>query len=224
MWKTSLHFLEPNLSGIGGLHLVPTCERIVADVVLPALREQDPALRLELGHDVRNLLMQEVLDHLEVLGRYSRQLFRNGSSRAILLLARREHGAVISESFSRHFGVQAGDTIPIDTPTGTRSLPIVGVFYDYSTDQGAILMDHELYLRWFHDPVINSMAIYLKPGRDAAAARAAFIRRLGSRYALVVTPNRGLRQRAAARCWTSAATWSIRRCTCSGRWRASTPS
>ena len=37
MWKDSLRFVEPNLSGIGGLHLMPTCERIVADVVLPAL-------------------------------------------------------------------------------------------------------------------------------------------------------------------------------------------
>src|SRR6516162_4220416 len=69
MWKDSLRFVEPNLSGIGGLHLVPTCERILADVVLPILREHDPQLRLELGKDIRELLMQEVLDHLEAVGR-----------------------------------------------------------------------------------------------------------------------------------------------------------
>src|SRR5580704_8430155 len=39
MWKDSLRFVEPNLSGIGGLHLVPTAERIVADVVVPVLNE-----------------------------------------------------------------------------------------------------------------------------------------------------------------------------------------
>ena len=43
MWKDSLRFVEPNLSGIGGLHLVPTCERIVADVVLPVLQRARPA-------------------------------------------------------------------------------------------------------------------------------------------------------------------------------------
>ncbi len=69
MWKDSLKFVEPNLSGIGGLHLIPTCERIVADLALPALRRQDPDLRLELGADVRELLMQEALDHLEAVGR-----------------------------------------------------------------------------------------------------------------------------------------------------------
>jgi hypothetical protein len=74
MWKNSLHFMEPNLSGIGGLHLVPTCERILYDILLPALRRQDPELRLELGHDIRDLLMQEVLDHLEALNRPARNV------------------------------------------------------------------------------------------------------------------------------------------------------
>jgi len=35
MWKNSLHFVEPNLSGVGGLHLIPTCEQLLADIVLP---------------------------------------------------------------------------------------------------------------------------------------------------------------------------------------------
>jgi hypothetical protein len=69
MWKDSLRFVEPNLSGIGGLHLVPTCEQILADVVVPVLQGYDPQLQLRLCPDVRELLMQEVLDHLEAIGR-----------------------------------------------------------------------------------------------------------------------------------------------------------
>ena len=38
MWKDSLRFVEPNMSGIGGLHLVPTAEQIVAEIVLPVLQ------------------------------------------------------------------------------------------------------------------------------------------------------------------------------------------
>lgn len=72
MWKDTLRFVEPNLSGIGGLHLVPTCERIVSEVVLPVLEQEDPELRLELGKDIRGLLMQDVLDHLEAIGRPAR--------------------------------------------------------------------------------------------------------------------------------------------------------
>jgi hypothetical protein len=69
MWKDSLRFVEPNLCGIGGLHLVPTAERVVADVVLPVLEAEDDQLRLSLAQDIRELLMQEVLDHLEAIGR-----------------------------------------------------------------------------------------------------------------------------------------------------------
>ncbi len=68
MWKESFHFVEPNLSGIGGLHMIPTSEQLVADVVLPALLEQDPELQLEIGYDIRELLAQEILDHMAAIG------------------------------------------------------------------------------------------------------------------------------------------------------------
>jgi hypothetical protein len=74
MWKDSLRFVEPNLSCIGGLHLVPTCERIVAEVVLPVLQARDGRLRLDAAKDIRELLMQEVLDHLEAIGRPARHI------------------------------------------------------------------------------------------------------------------------------------------------------
>jgi hypothetical protein len=71
-WKDSLQFLEPNLGGIGGLHMVPTASRILAEVVLPALRARDPHLELESAQDIRALLMQDLLDHLEATGRTGR--------------------------------------------------------------------------------------------------------------------------------------------------------
>jgi hypothetical protein len=74
MWKESLRFLEPNLSGIGGLHLVPAAEQMVAELVLPLLRANDPELQLEVGADIRQLLMQEVLEQLEALRRPARNL------------------------------------------------------------------------------------------------------------------------------------------------------
>ena len=37
MWKNSFHLVEPNLSGIGGLHIVPQSERLVAELVVPVI-------------------------------------------------------------------------------------------------------------------------------------------------------------------------------------------
>ncbi|HEX2572593.1 MAG TPA: hypothetical protein VH877_23800 [Polyangia bacterium] len=73
-WKNTLAFVEPNLGGIGGLHLVPTAERILADLVVPVLRKNDPLLQLEVAQDMRNLLMQEMIDHLQALGRPARTI------------------------------------------------------------------------------------------------------------------------------------------------------
>jgi hypothetical protein len=74
MWKETLHFIEPNLSGIGGLHLIPSSERMLADLMLPVLQAQDSSLHLSLAPDIRELLMQEVQDHLEALGRPGRHV------------------------------------------------------------------------------------------------------------------------------------------------------
>jgi len=68
MWKETLRFVEPNLSGIGGLHMVPTCERLLADIVVPVLREGDAGLDLAVGQDMRELLVRMLLDHAAAIG------------------------------------------------------------------------------------------------------------------------------------------------------------
>lgn len=73
-WKDSLRFLEPNLTGIGGVHLAPTSDRVLADLLVPALRARDPRIRLQLGPDIRELLLQDMMEHLEAIGRPEGQI------------------------------------------------------------------------------------------------------------------------------------------------------
>ena len=73
-WKGTLQFLEPNLTGVGGLHMLPTSERILEQRLGPLLRRADPALRLTLGPDIRDLLAGQMLEHLEALGRPGRRI------------------------------------------------------------------------------------------------------------------------------------------------------
>lgn len=69
MWKDSLRFMEPNLCGVGGLHMGPTCEQLLADLVLPVIQQSDPQLQMEVGQDLREIFIQEVFDHLQAIGR-----------------------------------------------------------------------------------------------------------------------------------------------------------
>ncbi len=73
-WKETLKFLEPNLGGVGGLQLAPVADELICEVVLPRLRARDPGLELSRTVDVRNQLMEYMLEHLEAVGRRGRTL------------------------------------------------------------------------------------------------------------------------------------------------------
>jgi hypothetical protein len=68
-WKDSIKFMEPNLTGIGGLHIAPTSMEVLADLMVPALMAQDPTIRLQLAEDIRELLLQDLMEHLDAIGR-----------------------------------------------------------------------------------------------------------------------------------------------------------
>jgi carboxypeptidase Taq len=66
-WQDSLQFLEPNLSGVGGIHLGPLAETLVMRDVVPTLKQHDPTLAVELPRDQRDLFLQVLLDHARTL-------------------------------------------------------------------------------------------------------------------------------------------------------------
>lgn len=68
MWKESLRFVEPNLMGIGGLHIVPACERLIERIVVPLLLSGDTGLDLAAGKDIRELLTASLLEHMAAIG------------------------------------------------------------------------------------------------------------------------------------------------------------
>lgn len=73
-WKDSIKFMEPNLTGIGGLHIAPTSMEVLADLVVPAMLIQDSTIRLQLAEDIRDLLLQDLMEHLDAIGRPEGQI------------------------------------------------------------------------------------------------------------------------------------------------------
>jgi putative ABC transport system permease protein len=75
-----------------------------------------------------------------------------------------KHGDVIvSESFARRFGSNAGDTITLEGIDGPHDVRIAAVFYDYTTEHGLIMMDRSTYIRIFGDTTIDSLGIFTDP-------------------------------------------------------------
>ncbi len=106
-----------------------------------------------------------------------------------------ENGAVIvSEPFAfrRNLEQDNDPTITLLTDQGTRTFDVVGVFYDYSTDQGKVFMANSVYRDFYNDPFISSLAAYIEPDADLNTVIAS-VRLSLSGYDLQVQANRELR-------------------------------
>lgn len=77
---------------------------------------------------------------------------------------------VVSEPFAFRRGITPENAqITLLTDRGAHTFPIVGVYYDYSTDQGIALMADSVYRRFYDDPFITSIAVFLEPDADLNA-------------------------------------------------------
>ena len=135
-WNKTLQFLEPNMSGIGGLHLIPTASRILAEVVLPVLRTGDPGLELESAQDIRALVMQDLLDHLEASGRTGRTVcFVEPKYAGYGIDEQRELARYVHE----HFGVEVCHADPAELALDGEEVTYEGrvidlVYRDYAVE------------------------------------------------------------------------------------------
>jgi len=140
----------------------------------------------------------------------SRYRFRDADPREAW--ARVRDGAVIvSEPFAFRHGLPPhGAAVALQTDRGVAQFPVAGVYYDYSTEQGTVLMVREVYERYWDDRALSSVAAYVAPGHDPGAVTDAVRRAVGER-ALQVVENRALR-RAALRVFdrTFAVTQALR--------------
>ncbi len=109
---------------------------------------------------------------MNVLEKYGNLVFKTGGTSASLLDGiRGKKAVVISEPLELKERFKAGDYFPMETPSGPVSLFIRAVYFDYSNDQGTLLMDRAVYAKLFQDEGVNGVAVYLKPGLDVESAR-----------------------------------------------------
>ena len=135
----------------------------------------------------------------DVQRRFGRIQFVGGEdARTVLGRALASGGVVVTESFSHHFDQHRGDLLALPSRDGVVPVRIEGVFYDYSVDAGAVLMDRARYAQLFHDDRTESLALYLEPGAPVSEARAAFLELVGPGRLLHVTPQAELRRRVLA--------------------------
>jgi putative ABC transport system permease protein len=102
----------------------------------------------------------------------------------------REDAVIISEPFAYRFGLGAGSTLTLPTDQGLRDFSVAGVFLDYGSEHGRVLMNRVTYDRFWKDDVINSAAAYLAPGVDVEKLRRHLESTIGRMQPLSMRSNR----------------------------------
>lgn len=107
-----------------------------------------------------------------------------------------EAGSVLlSEPLANRLGiVKPGGQIELQTPQGPVVFPVAGIFYDYSSSQGMVLMSLDVYQNLWADTTITAVALRLIPGSDADEVTRALQQDSSQTQALIIRPNRALRE------------------------------
>jgi len=82
---------------------------------------------------------------------------------------------VISEPLARRDRLGIGDTVRLNTPGGSRRLPVSGIYRDYASERGSIALHAPLYRRLYDDASRDSIGLYYA---DAGLDEAALLERL----------------------------------------------
>jgi len=104
--------------------------------------------------------------------------------------------AGISETLMRRTGLGPGDTFDMEVNGQEVELTVAGVYRDYSSDRGVVLMDQRTWRLTFGDHDPNSAALYLDEGVDVDTFIEELKLDLAGTWAVVINSNASLREQA----------------------------
>lgn len=102
---------------------------------------------------------------------------------------------LISEPLAYRQRLGVGDSLTLATAEGQRKFAVAGVYLDYGSEHGRILLHRPSYQRYWHDAEIASAAVFAVEGENLATLRERLQERLGRLQPLMIRPNRDIQNR-----------------------------
>lgn len=160
------------LSAAPGVEAVSTYRRV--SVESPSGRVQLVALQLDVG-------------------RYASYRFVEGRPEAVWPAFETERTVIVSEPYAYHHRLRVGAAVRLRTDRGVQDFRVAGVFADYGSDRGLVMMSRRTYEQFWHDRGVSSLGLWLSPDRDVTAMLASLRRLVGSVQEVEMRSNRSLR-------------------------------
>lgn len=189
----STAWLEGNESGLLAKRIPLSWGDLVASIPGVAAVDTYRELTIELDGQPVALVSRDLRLHAE----RSRYLFVSGDSAETLKRTVASEGVVVSEVLARTHHLSAGGWLRLPTPSGEQAFRIHGVFYDYATDGGKIVMDRRLYRGLWQDETTTVLPVYVEEDADLEAVRRRIdevIRGVASASHPAIISNRELKQ------------------------------
>jgi len=73
---------------------------------------------------------------------------------------------IVTEAYAYHHGVKIGDKIRLQTDQGSEPFEVLGIYADYSGDQGHLAMSRRNYQHYWPDLGYSGIGVYAKDGVD----------------------------------------------------------
>jgi putative ABC transport system permease protein len=109
-------------------------------------------------------------------------------------------GAVLaSEPLANRLGLPPrGATVTLYADNGPRVFRVAGIYRDYSSSQGSVMMALDLYRQHWNDPTVTAALLVVEPGANVDGVVADLRDALNGIQGVVVRPNAALRAEALA--------------------------
>ena len=184
-------FIFPGSYSLTGYSALLPIEVSRALPTLPGVKAVDSFRALEVEYRNQPTLIASVDGQVFLNMKTIR--FTKGNARAILNQFASGQSVLVTESFSLRHRVKPGDRIRLNTPKGEIDFSISGIFYDYSTDWGMILMEKRVYQSLWNDETLHSAGIYLQEGVSHEVFKKMIRERFSKPYQLFLVSHRELR-------------------------------
>jgi len=102
---------------------------------------------------------------------------------------------LISEPLAYRRSLAVGDSLELPTDQGLQTFAIAGVFLDYGSEHGRILLHRSGYERYWRDPAVSSAAVFVTAGENLAVLRDRLQDRLTAIQPVLLRANRDIQNR-----------------------------
>jgi putative ABC transport system permease protein len=119
--------------------------------------------------------------------------FKEGVPDAVWPAFQAGGAVIVSEPYAYRHRLGVGGRVRLLAAGGMREFPIAGVFYDYASEQGAVLLSRRTYDAFWEDRGVSAIALYAAPGVSVEALIGVLRERAGGSE-LFIRSNRALRE------------------------------